>query len=109
MQKDQEISYLKKELSAKDKIINKLWTEKDKLKEQLQNFKGFWYGLMKRFQSKLGFDKNEHYKYVTDDLYNNEVFDKHEKEIATDFSKKVKTLDEINMSKAKRKNDKELK
>ncbi len=64
---------------------------------------------MKRFQSKLGFDKNEHYKYVTDDLYNNEVFDKHEKEIATDFSKKVKTLDEINMSKAKRKNDKELK
>lgn len=108
-QKDDEISYLKKELSAKDKIIDKLRTEKDNLKEQLQKFKGFWYGLMKRFQSKLGFDKNEHYKYVTDDLYNSGIFDKHEKEIATDYSKKVKTLDEINMLNAKRKNYKELK
>ena len=64
---------------------------------------------MKRFQSKLGFDKDKHYKYVTDDLYNNGVFDKHEKEIATDFSKKVKTLDEINILKAKRKNDNDFK
>ena len=108
-QKDDEISYLKKELSAKDKIINKLRVEKDNLKEQLQKFKGFWYGLMKRFQSKLGFDKNEHYKYVTDDLYNNGIFDKHEKEIATDYSKKVKTLDEINNLKDKRKKDNEFK
>lgn len=108
-QKDDEISYLKKELSAKDKIIDKIRTEKDNLKEQLQKFKVFWHSIMKRFQSKLGFDKNEHYKYVTDDLYNNGVFDKHEKEIATDFSKKVKTLDEINMSKAKRKNDNDFK
>ena len=108
-QKDDEISYLKKELSAKDKIIDKIRTEKDNLKEQLQKFKVFWHSIMKRFQSKLGFDKNEHYKYVTDDLYNNGVFDKHEKEIATDFSKKVKTLDEINILKAKRKNDNDFK
>ncbi|MCI8396532.1 MAG: hypothetical protein HFJ52_02330 [Clostridia bacterium] len=108
-QKDDEISYLKKELSAKDKIIDKLRTEKENLKEQLQKFKGFWHSIMKRFQSKLGFDKNEHYKYVTDDLYNNRVFDKHEKEIATDYSKKVKTLDEINIAKAKRKNDNDFK
>lgn len=108
-QKDEEIRYLKKELNAKDKIIDKLRTEKDNLKEQLQKFKSFWYSIMKRFQSKLGFDKNEHYKYVTDDLYNNGIFDKHEKEIATDFSKKVKTLDEINILKAKRKNDNDFK
>ena len=108
-QKDDEIRHLKKELSAKNKIIDKLRTEKENLKEQLQKFKGFWHSIMKRFQSKLGFDKNEHYKYVTDDLYNNGVFDKHEKEIATDYSKKVKTLDEINIAKVKKKNDKELK
>lgn len=108
-QKDDEIKYLKKELNAKDKIIDKLRTEKDKLKEQLQKFKSFWYGLMKRFQNKLGFDKNEHYKYVTDDLYNNGIFDKHEKEIATDYSKKVKTLDDINNLKDKRKKDNDFK
>lgn len=108
-QKDDEIRYLKKELNAKDKIIDKLRTEKDKLKEQLQKFKGFWYGIMKRFQNKLGFDKNEHYKYVTDDLYNSGIFDKHEKEIATDYSKKVKTLDEINDLKNRRKKDNDFK
>jgi len=108
-QKDDEISYLKKELNAKEKIIDKLRTEKDKLKEQLQKFKGFWYGIMKRFQNKLGFDKNEHYKYVTDDLYNSGIFDKHEKEIATDYSKKVKTLDEINDLKNRRKKDNDFK
>lgn len=102
-QKDDEIRDLKKELNSKDKIIDKLRAEKDKLKEQLQNFKSFWYGIMKRFQSRPGFDKNEHYKYVTDDLYNNSIFDKHEKEIATDYSKKFKTLDDINNLKDKRK------
>ena len=82
-QKDEEINYLKKEISTKDKIIGKLRAEKESIKEQLQKFKGFWYAIMKRFQSKLGFDKNEHYKYVTDDLYKNGVFNDNEKEIAT--------------------------
>lgn len=64
---------------------------------------------MKRFQSKLGFDKNEHYKYVTDDLYKNGVFNDNEKEIATIYSRKIKTQDEINTSKTKKKNNMELK
>ena len=108
-QKDEEINYLKKEISTKDKIIGKLRAEKESIKEQLQKFKGFWYAIMKRFQSKLGFDKNEHYKYVTDDLYKNGVFNDNEKEIATTYSRKIKTQDEINTSKTKKKNNMELK
>ena len=108
-QKDEEINYLKKEISTKDKIIGKLRAEKESIKEQLQKFKGFWYAIMKRFQSKLGFDKNEHYKYVTDDLYKNGVFNDNEKEIATIYSRKIKTQDEINTSKTKKKNNMELK
>ena len=44
--KDNEIGNLKNEISAKDKIIGKLQAEKDKLKEELQKFKGFWRSLM---------------------------------------------------------------
>lgn len=87
--------------------LRKIFYTKAKVKGQ--KFKGFWHSIMKRFQSKLGFDKNEHYTYVTDDLYNNGVFDKHEKEIATDYSKKVKTLDDINNLKDKRKKDNDFK
>ena len=108
-QKDEEINYLKKEISTKDKIISKLRAEKETLKEQLQKFKGFWHSIIKHFQSRLGFDKNEHYKYVTDDLYKNGVFNDNEKEIATTYSRKIKTQDEINTSKTKKKNNMELK
>ena len=44
--KDTEIGSLKKELSTKDKIINKLQDEKEKLKQELQKFKGFWHSIM---------------------------------------------------------------
>ena len=40
-QKDNEITSLKDGLSAKDKIIDKLRSEKDKLKSEVQKFKGF--------------------------------------------------------------------
>ena len=39
--KNKEIGSLKKELSTKDKIINKLQAEKEKIKQELQKFKGF--------------------------------------------------------------------
>ena len=107
-EKDNEINHLKKELSTKEKIISKLLAEKDTLKEQLQKFKGFWYDIMKHFQKKLGFHKDEHYKYVTDDLYKNGIFKENEKEIAINYSRKVRTQDEINTLKDKKKNNREL-
>ena len=39
--KTDEINKLKRELSAKDKIISKLQAEKEKIKQELQKFKGF--------------------------------------------------------------------
>ena len=65
--KDNEISSLKSKLSTKEKIIDKLQTEKEKLKTELQKFKGFWHKLMKHFQNRIDFDKDEKYKYVSDD------------------------------------------
>ena len=104
-QKDDEISNLKSELSLKDKIIGKLQTEKEKLKQELQKFKGFWRSLMKHFKNKIGFDKDEHYKYVSDDLYKNGIFDDNDNEIANNVRRKVKTTDEIANLKDRKKND----
>ena len=102
---DNEIDSLKKELSTKDKIIDKLQAEKEKLKQELQKFKGFWRSLMKHFQNKIGFDKDEHYKYVSDDLYKNGIFDDNDNEIANNVRRKVKTTDEIANLKDRKKND----
>ena len=103
--KDNEIGSLKKELSTKDKIINKLQAEKEKTKQELQKFKGFWRSLMKHFQNKIGFDKDEHYKYVSDDLYKNGIFDDNDNEIANNIYKKVTIPDENKAEKNRKKND----
>ena len=60
--KDDEISHLKDTLSAKDRLINRLQTEKEKIQNELQKFKNFWYGIMNRFHNKIAFDKDEQYK-----------------------------------------------
>ena len=104
-----EIINLKSELSTKDKIINKLQTEKEKLKTELQKFKGFWHKLIKHFQNKIGFDKDEKYKYVSDDLYKNGIFDDNDNRIVNDVSRTIKTVDELNSTNIKKKNNFELK
>ena len=107
--KDNEISSLKRELSTKDKIINKLQTEKEKIKNELQKFKGFWHKLIKQFQNKIGFDKDEKYKYVSDALYKNGIFDDNDNRIVNDVSRKIRIVDELNNAKTKKKNNMELK
>lgn len=103
--KDNEIDNLKSELSTKDKIIGKLRAEKDKLKEEVNKFKGFWCNLIKQFQNKIGFEKNEHYKYVSDDLYKNGIFDNNDNAIANNVRRKIKTSDGIANLKDKKKDD----
>ena len=100
--KDEEISNLKSELSAKDKIINRLRDEKENIKAQLQKFKGFWYSIMKRFQQKIGFDKDENYKAVSDDLYKVGIFTDDENEIANSLMRKVKIKENIKDRKKKK-------
>ena len=104
--KNNEIGSLKKELSTKDKIISKLQAEKEKIKQELQKFKGFWCSLMKQFQNKIGFDKDRQYKYVSDDLYKNGIFTDDENEIANNIARKIKPKDEMNKDKnIRKKND----
>ena len=82
------------ELSTKDKIINKLQAEKENIKAQLQKFKNFWYAIMNRFHNKIAFDKDEQYKYVSEDLYKAGVFTDDDSEIATNALRKVKQKEE---------------
>ena len=103
--KDDEISNLKSELSLKDKVIGKLQTEKERLKQELQKFKGFWHSIMSHFHKRICYDKDKNYKIVSDDLYKNGIFDDNENEIANNVRRKVKTTDEIVNLKDRKKND----
>ena len=107
--KDDEISYLKGELSTKDKVINKLQTEKEKLKQELQKFKGFWHSIMSHFHKRICYDKDENYKIVSDDLYRNGIFTDDDNEIANDIRRKVKPKADIEKTKNKKKDKFELK
>ena len=102
-QKDDEIADLEKELEHKESIIDKLRVEKDKLKEDFKNFKGFWYDLMSRFHKKICYEKDKNYKFVSDDLYKSGVFNDNENEIANDIARKV-TIPDKDKNK-KRNND----
>ena len=104
-QKDDEIDNLKSKLSAKDKIINKLQTEKESIKTQLQKFKNFWHIIMSHFHKKIWYDKDEKYKIVSDDLYKNGIFDDNDNENANNIYRKVTIPDENKIEKSRKKNN----
>ena len=108
-QKDDEIDSLKNKLSAKDTIISKLQTEKEKIKQELQKFKGFWHSIMSHFHKRICFDKDENYKIVSNDLYKNGIFDNNDNEIANNIARKVKPKQDIEQTKNKKKDNFELK
>ena len=99
--KDDKISNLKNELSTKDKIINKLQAEKEKIKQKLKKFKGFWNNIMNHFHKRICYDKSENYKIVSDDLYRNGIFDDNDNEIANNIYRKVTIQDENKQFKKK--------
>ena len=103
--KDNEIGNLKKELSTKDKIIGKLQTEKEKLKQELQKFKNFWHSIMSHFHKRICYDKDENYKIVSDDLYKNGIFDNNDNEIANNIYRKVTIPDENKQNKNIKRNN----
>jgi chromosome segregation ATPase len=102
-EKYKEIYSLKGELSAKDKIINRLQEEKESIKAQLRKFKEFWHSIMGHFHKRICYDKDNNYKIVSDDLYRNGIFTDDENEIANNIARKVKPKDEINKDKNNRK------
>ena len=106
--KTDEIDKLKKDLSAKEKIISKLQAEKEKIKQELQKFKDFWYRIMGHFHKRICYDKDNNYKIVSDDLDKNGIFTDDENEIANNIARKVKPKEELE-NKSKKKNNYELK
>ena len=90
-------------MSSKEKIISKLQAEKEKIKQELQKFKDFWYRIMGHFHKRICYDKNNNYKIVSDDLYKNAIFTDDENEIANNIARKVKPKEEINTTKNYRK------
>ena len=103
--KDDEISNLKSKLSTKDKIINKLQAEKEKIKQELKKFKDFWHNIMSHFHKRICYDKDENYKIVSDDLYKNGIFDNNDNEIANNIYRKVTIPSENKAEKSRMKND----
>lgn len=103
--KDDEISYLKGELSTKDKIIDKLQAEKDKIKQELHKFKDFWHNIMSHFHKRICYDKNENYKIVSDDLYRNGIFDDNDNKIVNNIYRKVTIPNENKKDKSKKRNN----
>lgn len=107
--KDEEIGKLNNLILRQEKTIGKLQTEKQSLKDQLQKFKCFWHNIIKYFQNKINGDNDKNFIDVAKDLFTNKVFDNHEYEIVNDRRKKIKTIDEIEAIKGKKKNNMELK
>ena len=103
--KDNEIVSLKKQLSTKDTIIGRLQTEKEKLKQELQKFKGFWHSIMSHFHKRICYDKDNNYKIVSDDLYKNGIFDDNDNEIASNIARRVTIPNEDKQIKNKKKNN----
>ena len=102
-QQTETINRLTDTINDKDEIIDNLRADKEELKGQLHKFKEFWRSLLKRFQEMIGFNNDAKYKYVSDDLYKNGIFDDNDNEIANDITRKVKTEHEIKASKLKKK------
>lgn len=92
-------------MSAKEKIISKLKVEKEKIKQELQKFKDFWYRIMGHFHKRICYDKDENYKIVSDDLYKKGIFDDNDNEIANNIARKVTMPDENKQTKSKKRNN----
>ena len=117
-QKNIDVKNLKIELSAKDKIIEKLNGALEKAKRELSNFKVFWKSLIKRFQTKIFDEKyydvpeeKRNYTIVADDLINSGIFDNNDAEIVKNPTRKILTNEEIaelQAKKGKNKNDMNL-
>ena len=104
-QQTETINRLTDTISDKDEIIDNLRADKEELKGQLHKFKKFWRSLLKRFQEMIGFNNDENYKYVSDDLYRNGIFDDNDNEIANNIYRKVTIPDENKNNELKKKND----
>ena len=104
--KDDEIYRLNVIINKKDESINKLQQDVSGLKGQVSKLKQFWHNIMKHFQNRINYDKDENYKIVSDDLYRNGIFSDDDYEIANNLNKRVELKEDADIrKKARNKND----
>ena len=104
--RDDEIYRLNVIINKKDENINKLQQDVNGLKGQVSKLKQFWHNIMKHFQNRINYDKDENYKIVSDDLYRNGIFSDDDYEIANNLNKKVELKEDADIrKKARNKND----
>lgn len=75
----------------------------------MQKFKDFWHSIMSHFHKRICYDKDNNYKIVSDDLYKSDIFTDDENEIANNIARKVKSKEDIEQIKNKKKDNFELK
>lgn len=104
--KDDEIYRLNILINKKDENINKLQQDVNGLKGQVSKLKQFWHNIMKHFQNRINYDKDENYKIVSDDLYRNGIFNDDDYEIANNLNKRVEIKEDADIcKKARNQND----
>lgn len=64
---------------------------------------------MSHFHKRICYDKDNNYKIVSDDLYKSDIFTDDENEIANNIARKVKSKEDIEQIKNKKKDNFELK
>ena len=77
--------------------------------EDVQKIKDFWHSIMSHFHKRICYDKDNNYKIVSDDLYKSGIFTDDENEIANNIARKVKSKEDIEQIKNKKKDNFELK
>lgn len=90
-------------IDEKDTIIEKLQKEVEKFKGLYQKFRGFWKGIIRKFQEKIGYNDNKEYRKIANELFADDVLSKRDKDIIEDPTRTVITEEELtNKQKMKR-------
>ena len=77
--------------------------------EDVKKIKDFWHSIMNHFHKRICYDKDNNYKIASDDLYKSGIFTDDENEIANNIARKVKSKEDIEQIKNKKKDNFELK
>lgn len=106
-EKDEQIGNLNRKLSESERVNGKLRKELSAVKEAFSKVKQMLKGILKRFKTKIIYDKDESYINVLNDLKNSGVLTDDDSDMIINSSRKILTPDE-KVLKDNKKNDLEV-
>lgn len=106
-EKDEQIGKLNRKLSESERVNGKLRKELSAVKEAFSKVKQMLKGILKRFKTKIIYDKDESYINVLNDLKNSGVLTDDDSDMIVNSSRKILTPDE-KVLEDKKKNDLEV-